>query len=94
MGNISADYDADAGVLTLNSSSAEATLDEWRAALQSVTYSSSAEVMTELTKTIAVKVNNGSESSDVSTTSVTLLPVNNAPPLPPIPDSAYGLVKP
>ncbi|MDR5876560.1 DUF4214 domain-containing protein [Vreelandella gomseomensis] len=79
MGNINADFDADTGTLTLASANAEATLAEWQAALEAVTFATSANVLAVEGRAIAVQVDDGSETSDVTTANLTLVPVNDAP---------------
>lgn len=78
-GNISATYDADTGVLSLSSTDATASLAQWQAALQAVTYSNSSENPTAGDRTIKFVVNDGSDDSGSVTHAVSVLPVNDAP---------------
>ncbi|WP_143218430.1 Ig-like domain-containing protein, partial [Acidovorax sp. T1m] len=79
MGNVSASYNSSTGVLTLSSAGATATLAQWQAALQSITYSNSSETPSTSTRTISFVVNDGTDSSSAVTRTVTVAAVNDAP---------------
>ncbi|WP_157152685.1 DUF4347 domain-containing protein, partial [Cellvibrio sp. BR] len=79
MGNISASYNSSTGVLTLTSTGATATLAEWELALAAVTYTNSSETPSEATREISFTVNDGVETSVVTTKSVSVTAVNNTP---------------
>ena len=78
-GNVSASYNSSTGVLTLSSAGATATLAQWQAALQSITYSNSSETPSTSTRTISFVVNDGTDSSSAVTRTVTVAAVNDAP---------------
>jgi hypothetical protein len=80
-GNIVGGYDATTGELTLTSSGASATLAQWQAALQSVTYDNTSQDPTGGARTISFVVNDASDSSVAVTQNVSVLPVNDAPVL-------------
>ena len=79
MGNIAASYNSGTGVLTLASAGATATLAQWQAALQSITYTNSSETPDTSARTISFVVNDGTDSSSPGTRTVTVAPVNDAP---------------
>lgn len=78
MGNISAVYNASTGVLTLTSSGGSATLAQWEAALQAVTFASTSDVP-GASRTISWAVNDGTYDSNVGTTTIAITAVNDAP---------------
>jgi hypothetical protein len=71
-GNIAARYDAGTGVLTLSSAGNTATLAQWTAALESVTYANSAQNPTG-SRTVSFVVNDGAKTSAVATNTITLV---------------------
>ena len=79
MGNIVGSYAAAAGVLTLSSAGAAATVAQWQAALRAVTYSDASERPDTGTRTLTFQVNDGSMSSDPATKLVSVTSVNDAP---------------
>lgn len=78
-GNITASYDAALGILTLTSAGATATLAEWQAALQAVTYTNLSEVPNTATRTMSYVVNDGTADSMAATRSVSVQSTNDAP---------------
>ncbi|WCM22124.1 DUF4347 domain-containing protein [Paraburkholderia bryophila] len=80
-GNISGSYNATTGVLTLTSSGATATLAQWQAALQSVTYTDTAVTPDTTSRTISFTVNDGTKDSAVGTKQVTVADVDQTPVL-------------
>jgi len=78
-GNINASYNTGTGVLTLESSGADATIAQWQAALRAVTYTDLAATPNTATRTISFAVNDGTETSAVSTKLVTVTDVDQAP---------------
>ena len=62
-GNISASYNSSTGVLTLTSGGATATLAQWQAALQAVTYNNSSTSPDTASRTVSIRVNDGSKDS-------------------------------
>lgn len=78
-GNIAATYDADSGVLTLNSSGASASLVQWQQALAAVTYSNTSDDPSSTARTLSVVVNDSALDSQVLTSTVNVTPVNDAP---------------
>ena len=64
MGNITASYDDDAGVLTLTSAGATATLTNWTAALRGVYYSNTSDTPSTSTRTITFALNDGADFGD------------------------------
>ena len=81
MGNITAIYNSSTGVLTLTSSGATATLAQWQSALRSVTYHSTSETLslTQTTRTVSWKINDGNLESTVDTSTLHVTGVNDAP---------------
>jgi hypothetical protein len=79
MGNISASYNAATGVLTLTSSGATATLGQWQAALDSVTYTDTAVTPNNATRTIGFAVSDGIKTSAAATRTVTVADVDQTP---------------
>ena len=59
MGNIAGAYNAATGVMTLTSAGATATLAQWQAALQSVSYSNSSDNPSVHRATVSYTVNDG-----------------------------------
>ncbi len=79
-GNITASYDAATGVLTLTSTGGTATIAQWTAALQSVTYANSA-LNAGSSRTVTFTVNDGVKSSAAASNTISIA---NAPAFPPI----------
>ena len=79
MGNISASYNAATGVLTLTSSGATATLAQWQAALDSVTYTDTAVTPNNATRTISFTANDGMKTSAAATRTVTVTDTDQTP---------------
>ncbi|QSO50976.1 cadherin-like beta sandwich domain-containing protein [Alicyclobacillus curvatus] len=79
-GNISASYNASTGVLTLTSSGATATLAEWQAALDAVTYTDTAVTPNNATRTISFTVVDASAAtSNTATRTVTVTDTDQTP---------------
>src|SRR5581483_3916254 len=79
MGNIAASYNATTGVLTLTSSGATATLAQWQAALDAVTYTDTAVTPNNATRTISFTVNDGVKASVAATRTVTVADTDQTP---------------
>ncbi|WP_017774984.1 DUF4347 domain-containing protein [Paraburkholderia kururiensis] len=79
-GNIAASYNAATGVLTLTSAGGTATIAQWTAALQAVTYSDRAQNAGS-SRTVTFTVNDGVKSSAVASNTIA---ITNAPLFPPI----------
>ncbi|MCL4800525.1 MAG: tandem-95 repeat protein [Burkholderiales bacterium] len=75
-GGVSGAWDAPSGTLTLVG---PATLADWQAALQSVTYENTSEDPTAGPRTIELVVNDGAADSAVATRTVDVAAVNDAP---------------
>ena len=81
MGNIAGTYNATTGVMSLTSSGNTATLAQWQAALQAVTYSNSSDAPSTLARTISYVVNDGTTNSAAVTNTVNVSAANDAPTL-------------
>ncbi|GAB7534018.1 DUF4347 domain-containing protein [Burkholderia sp. 3C] len=79
MGNITANYDAATGTLTLTSVGAFATLTQWQAALRSVTYTDTAITPDTATRTISFTVNDGVKTSTALSRNVTVADTDQTP---------------
>ncbi|RKP48111.1 hypothetical protein D7S89_12190 [Trinickia fusca] len=79
MGNIAGAYNATTGVLTLTSSGASATLAQWQAALDAVTYTDTAITPNNATRTISFTTNDGVNTSNTATRTVTVADVDQTP---------------
>ncbi|KRQ08298.1 beta strand repeat-containing protein [Bradyrhizobium manausense] len=79
MGNIAGSYNAGTGVLTLTSSGATATLAQWQAALDAVTYNDTSHNPNTGSRTISFTVNDGTLDSVASTKTVIITAVDTAP---------------
>ena len=80
MGNITASYNAATGVMTLTSAGATATLAQWQAALDSVTYTDTAITPNNATRTIGfTAVDSGGSYSNTATRLVTVADVDQTP---------------
>jgi len=88
MGDIAGSYDAATGVLTLTSAGATATLAEWQAALDSVSYDDTASDPTAGNRILAFTVNDGVASSAAATQTVNVA-VTSPPPPPESPEPAH-----
>nr|WP_057927678.1 DUF4347 domain-containing protein [Burkholderia ambifaria] len=66
MGNITASYNASTGVLTLSSAGATATLAQWQAALQSVTYTDTAVTPNPATRTVSFTALDGAGNASAT----------------------------
>ncbi|HVE06910.1 MAG TPA: DUF4347 domain-containing protein, partial [Paraburkholderia sp.] len=80
MGNIAATYDAANGVLTLSSAGASATLAQWQAALEAVTYTDTAITPNTATRTISFNAVDGvGVISNTATRTVTVTDTDQTP---------------
>ncbi|SDR21756.1 protein of unknown function [Paraburkholderia fungorum] len=80
-GNITGSYNATTGVLTLTSAGATATLAQWQAALQAVTYTDTAVTPNSATRTVSFTVNDGTKTSATVTRTVTVADTDQTPVL-------------
>ena len=80
-GNITGSYAASAGVLTLTSAGATATLEQWQSALRAVTYLNTSDTPNTADRTVRVVINDGLLDSAAVTKTLTVAPVNDAPSL-------------
>ncbi|AUH53743.1 hypothetical protein CXB49_22090 [Chromobacterium sp. ATCC 53434] len=71
-GNIVASYNSGTGVLTLTSSGATATVAQWQAALQAVTYNDTAGSPNTATRVISFVVNDGTVNSSAVTRNIAI----------------------
>ncbi|WP_426715669.1 Ig-like domain-containing protein, partial [Chromobacterium violaceum] len=71
-GNIVASYNSGTGVLTLTSSGATATLAQWQAALQAVTYNDTAGSPNTATRTVSFTINDGTVNSATVTRNIAI----------------------
>ena len=78
-GNIAAVYDPATGILSLTSAGATATLAQWQAALDSVTYNNTSHNPTTTDRTITFVVNDGLLDSNTGTKTVSLTPTDTLP---------------
>ncbi|CAB3639578.1 hypothetical protein LMG24076_00163 [Trinickia soli] len=79
-GNIAASYNAATGVLTLTSSGASASLAQWQAALDAVTYTDTAVKPNNATRTISfAAVDTGAVTSNTATRAVTVTDTDQTP---------------
>ncbi len=78
MGNIAV-KDYNAGLLTLESIGATATVAEWQAALRAVTYRNTSDTPTTADRTVSFTVNDGTFTSAAAHRTVTVAAVNDAP---------------
>ncbi|HEX7685094.1 MAG TPA: hypothetical protein VF446_16420, partial [Trinickia sp.] len=79
-GNIAASYNVGTGVLTLTSSGESATLAQWQAALEAVTYTSTAVTPNAATRTISfAAVDTGAFTSNTATRTVTVTDTDQTP---------------
>ena len=68
-------------VTTLTSAGATATVAQWQAALQAVTYSNTSDNPSTLARTVSYVVNDGAVNSNTVTSTVNVTAVNDAPVL-------------
>ena len=78
LSNIDGSYDNNKGILTLTGSD---TLENYRKALQSVTYNNTSENPNSKTRRISWLINDGTNDSEPVTTSVTIKAINDLPVL-------------
>ena len=81
MGNIVGTYNGATGVMSLTSVGGTATTAEWQAALQAVTYANSSNAPTTAARTVSFVVNDSALNSNVLTSTVNVIAVNDAPTL-------------
>jgi len=79
MGNIAGSYDAATGVLSLSSAGATATLVQWQAALNSVTYTNTSAAPSTATRAVSFELNDGAAVSPVVTVAVSVAAPAAAP---------------
>src|SRR5690606_18530044 len=79
MGNITGEYDADAGILALTSPGGTATLAEWETALRAVTYSNPSLDPDTETRTIGFTVHDRTTASNAATRAIAIVATNTAP---------------
>ena len=80
MGNVAGSYNAATGVLTLTSAGATATLAQWQAALDSVTYTDTAVTPNNATRTISfVSTDSLANTSNTATRTVTVADTDQTP---------------
>ena len=78
-GNITGSFDPVSGTLTLQSAGSTATLAQFQAALRLVKYSNASFNPTSAVRTVSYQVSDGTLSSNVMTSLITVVPANNAP---------------
>jgi hypothetical protein len=81
MGNIVGTYNGTTGVMSLTSAGGTATTAEWQAALRAVTYANSSNAPTTAARTVSFVVNDNALNSNVLTSTVNVIAVNDAPTL-------------
>ncbi|CAM2341899.1 DUF4347 domain-containing protein [Burkholderia vietnamiensis] len=79
MGNITANFDAAHGTLTLVSAGGTATLAQWQAALRSVTYTDTAVTPDATTRSIGFTINDGVKTSAALERSVSVTATHQTP---------------
>ncbi|SDG43307.1 DUF4347 domain-containing protein [Paraburkholderia phenazinium] len=80
MGNITGSYNAATGVLSLTSAGSSATLAQWQAALDAVTYTDTAVTPNNATRTISFTVTDAnSNASNTATRTVTVADTDQTP---------------
>jgi hypothetical protein len=87
MGNIAGSYNAATGVLSLSSAGATATLAQWQAALNSVTYANANTAASAGARTLGFQLSDGAASSTVAARNLALSaapPASTPDPSPPI----------
>jgi hypothetical protein len=78
-GNVSAGYNSSSGVLTLTSAGATATVAQWQAALEAVTYNDTSHNPSGSSRTISFVANDGQLASAASTKTVNIVAVDTPP---------------
>ena len=78
-GNITGSFDPVSGTLTLQSAGSTATLAQFQAALRLVKYSNASFNPTSAVRTVSYQVSDGTLSSNVMTSLITVVPANNSP---------------
>ncbi|OMG63056.1 hypothetical protein AUR61_014865 [Stutzerimonas balearica] len=86
MGNILATFNAASGVLTLASAGASATLAQWEAALQSVTFTSTSDAPGTSRTLQWLVTDSDNNTSTLGSTSINVTEVNDAPKATGLPD--------
>ncbi len=81
MGNIIGSYNTSTGILSLSSSGATATLNQWQNALRSVSYTNLSKSPDTAPRTISMIVNDGVDSSSTITQTVNVISTNDTPTL-------------
>ncbi|WP_127539572.1 S-layer homology domain-containing protein [Paenibacillus illinoisensis] len=79
MGNITASYNVSTGVLTLTSAGGTAALEQWQAALRSITYTNTAVTPITATRTVSMTVTDGVNTSSAATRTVTVTDTDQTP---------------
>lgn len=79
MGNISASYNNQTGVLKLSSASSTATKAQWQSALRSVKYSNTSDTPTTTTRSVNLVISDGIKLSNTITNTISITAVNDAP---------------
>ncbi len=77
MGNIAGGYSSPLGILNLSSAGSTATLAQWQAALQSLTYYNAAIVPQTQNRVISITVNDGAANSNAASKTITYMPLAN-----------------
>ncbi|WP_144157936.1 DUF4347 domain-containing protein [Paraburkholderia sp. BCC1885] len=80
-GNITGSYNASTGVMTLTSADHTATVAQWQAALDSITYVDTAVAPAGATRTISFTVNDGTKDSITATRTIDLTATTQTPSL-------------
>ena len=78
VGNITSSWSAGTGVLTLTSAGATATLAQWEAALQQISFGNTSQTPTAGDRSISFVLNDGSSNSVAVTKTVAVTAVNDA----------------
>src|SRR5262249_47290072 len=78
-GNITGSFDSETGILTLTSAGATATVAQFQAALRLVTYRNISSNPSTFARSVDYQVSDGSLTSNIVTSLVTIVPVNDAP---------------
>ena len=74
--SITGNYDSVNGILTLTGS---ASLVDYQAALQSITYVNTSDNPSDLTRTVTIQINDGDDNSNVVSRDINFIAVNDAP---------------
>ncbi|PUE47863.1 hypothetical protein B9Z47_08305 [Limnohabitans sp. 2KL-1] len=81
MGNITGSYNTTTGVMSLISSGNSATKAQWETALRAVAYNNTSDNPTTAARTVSYVVNDGTVNGNTVTSTINLMPVNDAPVL-------------